>query len=136
MGAHVKHGALILTEGTSEAKAMPALAARNGLTVVRIFGFPVQEGFNLQLAPGVYNETAFRGMDMVVAEAVKHGLRLVIALANNWAYNDLQTDWKCGKIPSAVHCCFALFACCCDPHHPEGHAYGQLTWKVFYLLIC
>ncbi|CAL8463704.1 g3238 [Coccomyxa elongata] len=70
-------------------------AARNGLTVVRMFGFPVQEGFNLQLAPGVYNETAFRGMDMVIAEATKQGVRLVIALANNWAYNDLQTDWKC-----------------------------------------
>ncbi|BDA48416.1 probable mannan endo-1,4-beta-mannosidase 1 at N-terminal half [Coccomyxa sp. Obi] len=70
-------------------------AARNGLTVVRMFGFPVQEGFNLQLAPGVYNETAFRGMDMVIAEAAKQGLRLVIAFANNWAYNDLQTDWKC-----------------------------------------
>lgn len=82
-------------------------AARNGLTVVRMFGFPVQEGFNLQLAPGVYNETAFRGMDMVIAEATKQGLRLVIALANNWAYNDLQTDWKCGNVTSAVHCCFA-----------------------------
>ena len=72
-----------------------------------MFGFPVQEGFNLQLAPGAYNETAFRGMDMVVAEAAKQGLRLVIALANNWAYNDLQTDWKYGNIPSAVHYCFA-----------------------------
>ena len=36
-------------------------AALQNLTVVRIFGFPVQEGFNLQTAPGVYNETAFIG---------------------------------------------------------------------------
>ena len=69
-------------------------AARNNLTVVRMFGLPVQEGFNLQTAPGVYNEQAFRGMDTVIAEAAKQGLRLVIAFANNWNYNDLQTDWK------------------------------------------
>lgn len=70
-------------------------AARQNLTVVRMFGFPVQEGFNLQLDPGVYNETAFRGLDIVISEAAKAGLRLVVALTNNWAYNDQETEWKC-----------------------------------------
>lgn len=73
---------------------MCGVAARNNLTVVRMFGFPLQEGFNLQTEPNVYNEQAFRGMDMVIAEAAKHGLRLVIALTNNWAYNKLLTEWK------------------------------------------
>ena len=69
-------------------------AARTGFNVVRIFGFPVQKGFNLQTAAGVYNEQAFKGLDMVIAEAGKAGLKLIIAFANNWNYNTLQTDWK------------------------------------------
>ncbi len=62
---------------------------------MRIFGFPVQKGFNLQTYAGVYNEYAFKGLDIVVAEAAKAGLKLIIALTNNWSYNNLQTDWKC-----------------------------------------
>jgi hypothetical protein len=70
-------------------------AARQHFNVVRIFGFPVQKGFNLQTAAGVYNEYAFKGLDTVVAEAGKAGIKLIIALTNNWSYNTLQTDWKC-----------------------------------------
>ena len=69
-------------------------AARQNLTVVRMFGFPVLEGFNLQTAPGVYNERAFRGLDAVIKEAENFNLRLIIVLSNNWAYNAKQTDWK------------------------------------------
>ena len=72
--------------------------------MVRIFGFPVQQGFNLQTAPGVYNETAFRGLDAVIAEAAKHGLRLVITLANNWNYNDQETGTKCALLAQRVAC--------------------------------
>jgi hypothetical protein len=70
-------------------------AARNGFTVVRMFAFPVQEGFNLQTAAGVFNERAFKGLDIAVAEAAKNNLRLVLAFMNNWNYNPKQTDWKC-----------------------------------------
>lgn len=62
--------------------------------MVRIFGFPVQKGFNLQTKAGVYNEVAFKGMDIVLSEASKAGIKLIIALTNNWNYNTLQTDWK------------------------------------------
>jgi hypothetical protein len=31
-------------------------AARQNFNVVRIFGFPVQRGFNLQTSAGIYNE--------------------------------------------------------------------------------
>ena len=31
-------------------------AARQNFNVVRMFGFPVQRGFNLQTSAGVYNE--------------------------------------------------------------------------------
>ena len=70
------------------------LAVRQNFNVVRIFGFPVQMGFNLQTAPGRYNEYAFTGLDRVISEAGKAGLKLVIALTNNWNYNSEQTDWK------------------------------------------
>ena len=75
--------------------ASRACAARQNFNVVRVFGFPVQKGFNLQTGPGVYNEWAFEGLDRVIAEAGNAGLRLIIALTNNWNYNTLQTDWKC-----------------------------------------
>ncbi|CAL5224413.1 g7095 [Coccomyxa viridis] len=70
-------------------------AARQNFNVVRMFGFPVQRGFNLQTSAGVYNEQAFKGFDITIAEAAKQNIRLVIALTNNWNYNPLQTDWKC-----------------------------------------
>ena len=70
-------------------------AAQNGFRVVRMFGFPVQEGFNLQTSAGVFNPLALKGLDIAVAEAAKNNLRLVVALMNNWNYNPLQTDWKC-----------------------------------------
>ena len=74
-------------------------AAQNGFRVVRMFGFPVQEGFNLQTSAGVFNPLAFKGLDIAVAEAAKNNLRLVVALMNNWNYNPLQTDWKCARRP-------------------------------------
>ena len=70
-------------------------AARQSFNVVRIFGFPVQRGFNLQTSPGVYNEAAFVALDRVISEAGRAGLKLIIALTNNWNYNNVQTDWKC-----------------------------------------
>lgn len=35
---------------------MSGCAARQNFNVVRMFGFPVQRGFNLQTSAGVYNE--------------------------------------------------------------------------------
>ncbi len=85
-------------------------AARQSFNVVRIFGFPVQRGFNLQTSPGVYNEAAFAALDRVVNEAGKAGLKLIIALTNNWNYNDVQTDWKCAPPPPLPLIC--SIACC------------------------
>ncbi|CAK0785325.1 hypothetical protein CVIRNUC_008532 [Coccomyxa viridis] len=82
-------------------------AVKQNFNVVRIFGFPVQMGFNLQTAPGRYNEYAFTGLDRVIAEAGKAGLKLVVALTNNWNYNSEQTDWKCSYTnwTSSAHSC-------------------------------
>ncbi|KAK9814964.1 hypothetical protein WJX73_003441 [Symbiochloris irregularis] len=70
-------------------------AVANNFTVVRMFGFAVEEGVNLQTAPGVYNESLFRAFDYVVARAGQLGLKLIPALANNWHYNSNSTDNKC-----------------------------------------
>ena len=45
----------------------------------------------MQVQPGVYNETAFLGLDTVIYEASRAGLRVIIVLANNWDYCG---DWK------------------------------------------
>ena len=45
----------------------------------------------VQMQPGVYNDTAFIGLDTVIYEASRAGLRLIVALANNWDYCG---DWK------------------------------------------
>ena len=38
----------------------------------------------MQVAPGVYDEVALRGLDLVLARAHVHGVRLVLPLANRW----------------------------------------------------
>ena len=75
-------------------------AVANDLTVVRMFGFSVQQGINNQFAPGtatkapVYNESMLVAFDNVIAEADQHNLKLIIALANNWDYNGNMSDCK------------------------------------------
>ena len=41
----------------------------------------------MQMQPAVYNETAFLGLDTVIYEASRAGLRVIIVLANNWNYS-------------------------------------------------
>lgn len=70
------------------------IAARSGLNTVRIFGFATQEGVNLQTAPGEYDESVLVGLDTVVAAAGERGLKIIIALANNWDYTGNSSDSK------------------------------------------
>lgn len=37
-----------------------------------------------QVEPGLYDEAVFRGLDVVVAEAERAGLRIILSLADNW----------------------------------------------------
>ncbi len=62
-----------------------------GIKVIRTWGFadgwawtsPTDAAI-LQESPGVYRENAFSAMDYVIKEAGLHGLKLIIALVNNW----------------------------------------------------
>ncbi|XP_031107939.1 mannan endo-1,4-beta-mannosidase 7 [Ipomoea triloba] len=59
-------------------------ASSHGLTVARTWAFS-DGGYNpLQYAPGSYNEHMFKGLDFVIAEAKKYGIRVILSLANNY----------------------------------------------------
>lgn len=40
----------------------------------------------LQTAPGKYDEDVFRGLDTVIAEAERAGLRVILTFTDNWKY--------------------------------------------------
>lgn len=63
--------------------AMFRAAAGMGLTVCRTWAFNDGTYNALQLAPGRFDERVFRALDRVLAEAPRHGVRLVLSLANN-----------------------------------------------------
>ncbi|KAK4341202.1 hypothetical protein RND71_039703 [Anisodus tanguticus] len=61
-----------------------ASAAR--LTLCRTWAFSDGGDAALQISPGVYDEFVFQGLDFVISEARKYGIRLILSLVNN--YND------------------------------------------------
>ena len=90
-------------------------AVTNNLTVIRAFAFVVQEGYNMQLSDGTYNESLLVAMDNVVAEASTRGLKLIMALANNWNYNSNMSDTKC--VPHLPFPCSAAASPAPAHHH-------------------
>ncbi|KAK4429281.1 Mannan endo-1,4-beta-mannosidase 7 [Sesamum alatum] len=59
-------------------------AANHGLQIARTWAFR-DGGFSpLQYSPGSYNEHMFQGLDFVVSEAGKHGIKLILSLVNNY----------------------------------------------------
>lgn len=59
-----------------------------GYRVIRTWGYsdggPSGDPSVLQTSPGVYQASAWKGMDFVLAEAAKRGLHLIVTLTNNW----------------------------------------------------
>ncbi len=56
----------------------------------------------MQVRPGVYNEDMFRGLDFVLAEAGKVGIKVILSLADNWKYHGgvdevRGPDWPIGR---------------------------------------
>ncbi|KAK9821607.1 hypothetical protein WJX81_006064 [Elliptochloris bilobata] len=70
-------------------------AAAAGLTVVRAFGHghDLENHLILQPASGVYNETAFRGLDYILHQANLNGIRVLFTLADNWKTQDSKTNF-------------------------------------------
>ncbi|WJX60992.1 Mannan endo-1,4-beta-mannosidase 7 [Trifolium repens] len=59
-------------------------ATSHGLTVARTWAFSDGGYSPLQYSPGFYNEQMFKGLDFVIAEARKHGIKLILSLVNNY----------------------------------------------------
>ncbi|KAF2302326.1 hypothetical protein GH714_034113 [Hevea brasiliensis] len=59
-------------------------AATHGLTVARTWAFSDGVYRPLQYSPGSYNEQMFKGLDFVIAEARRYGIKLILSLANNY----------------------------------------------------
>ncbi|KAJ0039782.1 hypothetical protein Pint_28330 [Pistacia integerrima] len=59
-------------------------ATSHGLTVARTWAFSDGGYRPLQYSPGAYNEQMFKGLDFVIAEARRHGIKLILSLANNY----------------------------------------------------
>lgn len=56
-----------------------------GLTVLRTWAFNDGDKWNaLQTQPGVYDDRVYKGLDRVIAEAGRRGLKLQLALTNYW----------------------------------------------------
>ncbi|KAK7269508.1 hypothetical protein RIF29_22239 [Crotalaria pallida] len=59
-------------------------ASQHGLNVARTWAFSDGGDRALQISPGSYDENVFRGLDFVVSEAGKYGVKLILSLVNNW----------------------------------------------------
>ncbi|KAL8098495.1 mannan endo-1,4-beta-mannosidase 7-like [Apium graveolens] len=59
-------------------------AVSNGLTLARTWAFNDGGYQPLQFSPGVYNEQMFQGLDFVIYEARRHGIKLILSLVNNY----------------------------------------------------
>ncbi|AES61540.2 mannan endo-1,4-beta-mannosidase-like protein [Medicago truncatula] len=59
-------------------------ASQHGLNVGRTWAFNDGGYKALQISPGFYDETVFQGLDFVISEASKYGVKLILSLANNW----------------------------------------------------
>ncbi|KAL7603568.1 hypothetical protein Lser_V15G19109 [Lactuca serriola] len=59
-------------------------AANVGLSVCRTWAFADGGDKALQISPGAYDERVFQGLDFVVSEARKYGIRLILSFVNNF----------------------------------------------------
>ncbi|XP_065851521.1 mannan endo-1,4-beta-mannosidase 7 [Euphorbia lathyris] len=59
-------------------------ASSHGLTVARTWAFSDGGYSPLQYSPGSYNENMFKGLDFVISEARRYGIKLILSLANNY----------------------------------------------------
>lgn len=84
------------TTGPAMIRGLLDDAAASGLNVVRAWAHTVSPPYALEVAPGQYNEPIFRGFDYMLDEARKRGIRMLLALTDNWQLTggaDQFTAW-------------------------------------------
>lgn len=63
---------------------------------------------NVCAGAGLYNETAFRGLDFVLDQASQYGVKVMFTLANNWKTFDSKYNVSPMSAMSAEPSCHAL----------------------------
>jgi len=88
----------VLEETLAKAAALGAWGLRtNGFNDAR----DKRGDATIQLSRGVYDETSFRGLDLVLARARHHGVKLVLTLGNYWdAYGGTRQYVEWAGLPS------------------------------------
>ena len=76
-------------------------AVSAGLKVMRMWAHTITEGHALQTKPGEFDEEILLGLDFVLHEARKRGLKLILAMADNW-YPVGGVDWFVKHSPTAT----------------------------------
>ncbi|XXG90373.1 hypothetical protein AAC387_Pa12g2155 [Persea americana] len=64
-------------------RTMLQAGAKMGLTVCRTWAFNDGTHHALQITPGRFDNHVFKALDRVIAEARRHGVRLILSLVNN-----------------------------------------------------
>ncbi|GLT41082.1 hypothetical protein SLA2020_151720 [Shorea laevis] len=59
-------------------------AQQHGLAIGRTWAFSDGGDRPLQYSPGSYNEQMFQGLDFVISEAKKYGIKLILSFVNNY----------------------------------------------------
>ncbi|XP_073008098.1 mannan endo-1,4-beta-mannosidase 2-like [Typha latifolia] len=67
--------------------------AKMGLTVCRTWAFNDGTYNALQVSPGHFDERVFKALDRVIVEAQRHGIRLLLSLANNLEHYGGKTQY-------------------------------------------
>lgn len=98
LGTNFWYGAILASEGQGgDIKRLEEeldILEENGLTNLRILvggdgldGIPSRISPTLQKEPGVYNDTIFRGLDRLLVEMAKRGMKAVLYLNNAWEWS-------------------------------------------------
>lgn len=98
LGANFWYGAILASEGKGgdliRLEEELDILKENGLTNLRILiggdgpdGVLTRISPTLQKAPGVYNDTIFRGLDKLLAEMAKRKMKAVLYFNNSWEWS-------------------------------------------------
>lgn len=83
-GANKPEGRNGFKAGQAYVDEVMEVAAKSGFTVVRIFAHGVTKNFPSMDAQGNINEKMMKGLDYVVNEAYKRGIKLILSFTSNW----------------------------------------------------
>ena len=83
----------------------------NGIDNLRILigadgenGVPSKVEPTLQTAPGVYNDTIFDGLDFLLAEMGKRGMKAVLYFTNSWNGQAVTVSTSTGPERAKIRC--------------------------------